>query len=213
MSDPFIVAIDGPHGAGKTTLVNELVEDAERRRRRIFKWSHKAPPADLSHYEVALHYAAQRAGMVRQIRAMQSMVAKLSSDGARTIHLVDRWTSSTVVRWSALQREQRLRTEAEIADLAAVRQVAMMEKATLPRVCLIMLRVPVDVARARIETRGEVRTPEVIDLEMREAAACEECTELLWPFERPAAILDATDSKESLVTQARDVIEVAWRTW
>lgn len=147
---PLYVALEGPHGAAKTTMAKELADALTRAGIRADSFHHDAPDPVLHRtpWQRALHFALQRAEEV----ASNTELVHLPT--APRVIVCDRWTLSTWVDLSAAQ-------DGELRK--ALQQLCHAEDTALPWARYVILDAPREVLHERIRARGEALDADAID--------------------------------------------------
>ena len=139
----IVFVLEGPDSCGKTLHADALAMSLRERGISARSFHHARPPQGASHYEAALHYAAERAGLLRRTQC--------------DVIVADRWHTSTSVLATALRhtggdvcttRALRLLCEAEDHGFALAGAV----------VREVYLTAPDDVLDARLAARGTPAT-------------------------------------------------------
>lgn len=140
---PLYVALEGPHGAGKSTLADAFAERLKRDGVDARAFHHAHADSSLTPWQRALYFAQQRADIV---------AAHQHYAHAPRVVVCDRWSLSTWIDLAAAQ-DGPLRT--------ALQRLVHAEAEALPLVQIVILDAPDDVLRARLEARGETHDPEL----------------------------------------------------
>lgn len=146
---PLCLALEGVHGAGKSTLADELA-DALTRGGIVAKSFHHAAPHPMLHrtpWQRALHYAQQRADLVAADEELHH------TPEAPRVVVCDRWSLSTSVDIAAglLQPKN------------AMQRLVDAEELCLPKAQYVILDAPREVLHARILARGEELNAKALD--------------------------------------------------
>lgn len=105
---PRVIVLEGPDGCGKTAHADLLADALRASGISARSFHHAKPPRGASAYEAALHFAAERAGLLRRTQC--------------DVVVADRWHTSTSVLATAMRhmgadastvRAMRLTSEAE----------------------------------------------------------------------------------------------------
>ena len=133
----IVIILEGPDGCGKTAHTDALAMSLRERGISARSFHHARPPQGASHYEAALHYAAERAGLLRRTQC--------------DVIVADRWHTSTSVLATALRR-----TGASLDTVRALETLSASEDLGYAGVTLreILLTAPDDVLDARLAARG-----------------------------------------------------------
>jgi thymidylate kinase len=141
---PLYVALEGPHGAGKSEMADALADALSDVGIAAEAFHHDRPHEYASAWESALFYAQERA----------NITTAFPCDDAPRVLVCDRWCLSTWLDLAASQ-DGPLRT--------ALQRLCHAEDGALPQVRYIILDAPREEIHARILARGEVLDADAID--------------------------------------------------
>lgn len=173
---PRYVVLEGPDGAGKSTLALSLAGALTARGVRASAWRHQAPGGD--RLAAALHYAGQR---------------RRAAPGWHGLTLTDRWYHSTEALAEALELQLGASPETE-----GLVRLAALERSWLPEPAgVILVDAPDAVLDARLWRRRETVTE--LDRAVRKAYR-RRATEEGWP------VVDTSTAREAGLALALSAI-------
>ena len=135
---PHVLALEGPHGAGKSRHTDALAAALRARGVDARAFHHPAPPRGAGPVEAALFFAAEREGLVRRTRT--------------AVIVADRWYHSTAVLASALRLSDY--TTAHALQRVAEVEVERYRNARHYDLAPVHLDAPDDVLDGRLAKRG-----------------------------------------------------------
>lgn len=149
---PRVIVLEGPDGCGKTAHTDALAMALRARGISARSFHHARPPQGATPYEAALHYAAERAGLLRRTQC--------------DVIVADRWHTSTGVLASALRCTG---SDPRVTHAMALICEAEDDGFSLAGTALteVYLDAPDDVLDARLAARGTPATD--LDWEIRAA--------------------------------------------
>lgn len=169
----IVFVLEGPDSCGKTLHADALAMSLRERGISARSFHHARPPQGASHYEAALHYAAERAGLLRRTQC--------------DVIVADRWHTSTSVLATALRR-----TGGDVCTTRALRLLCEAEDNGFALAGAVVrevyLTAPDDVLDARLAARGTPAT----DLDRAIRAAYERITGLRLSTDGPREEIAAT---------------------
>jgi thymidylate kinase len=165
---PLYVALEGPHGAGKSTAVDALADALNASGVRALAFHH-ASPGNVDPWPAALDYARQRAELVARVRVM--------ADPPRVV-LCDRWSLSTRVLGRVIG--------AGCDEGCGLLGFGAAEEWMLRDRRYVILDAPLSVLRERLAARGEQVDPEALAA-VREAYRTTASAQAIVDTSRPRA--------------------------
>ncbi len=177
---PILLVLEGPDGVGKSAHAKRLVASLRDRGVDALLFQHIGPWRGAGLVEAALHFANERARMLR-----------IESERGTRVVVCDRWVMSTLAAAKAATTSR---------AREAMRLIAEAERVTLPGVDrLALLTAPDDVLDARLCARGAVPT----EREIRERAGYRQFIEAV-TCEPQVDVIDTSRSFEEVSTEILD---------
>ena len=176
---PLYVSLEGPHGAGKSTMADELADALTRAGIDAIAFHHFSVGDIRTAWQQALHYAAQRAFLA---------AAHQRYPDAPRVVVCDRWTLST---WVEAARDPDLRTAAPYFNLVHA------EDQMLPSVRYVILDASPHVLAERIAARGEPIDPHADEIRAHYLAAAKDDG---WP------IVDTSQPRDAVLAQLVEIV-------